>query len=149
MKTCRACGVEYPLENFHRHRSTRDGRTSYCKPCAIAKTAAWQKANPERARAASASSQMRTRNGMTQEEYDAMLAAQGGVCAICGRADLLPKNKRFDIDHCHGSGRVRGLLCRRCNVVLGYVSDDSEILRAAALYLEREPYQFVSRTDPR
>lgn len=50
--------------------------------------------------------------GLTIEDYDRMLAEQGGVCAICGNP---PKARRLDVDHDHRTGAVRGLLCHRCN----------------------------------
>jgi hypothetical protein len=53
--------------------------------------------------------------GLSLAEYDALLAAQGGGCAICGNP---PKTRRLDVDHDHKSGKVRGLLCHRCNRAL-------------------------------
>jgi hypothetical protein len=57
----------------------------------------------------------RSRTGLSVEEYDAMLKAQGGGCAICGNP---PKTRRLDVDHDHKTGKVRGLLCHRCNRAL-------------------------------
>lgn len=66
--------------------------------------------------------------------YEAMLIAQGGVCAICGNP---PKTRRLHVDHDHKTGRVRGLLCFTCNrFLLGYYATPAK-LRAAADYLER------------
>ena len=53
--------------------------------------------------------------GVTVEDYDRLLAAQGGGCAICGNP---PKTRRLDVDHDHRTGKVRGLLCHRCNRAL-------------------------------
>jgi len=64
-------------------------------------------------------------------DYDRMLAAQGGVCAICRRE---PPYKLF-IDHCHTTGRVRGLLCAPCNTGLGFLHDSQERALRAAAYL--------------
>jgi hypothetical protein len=69
--------------------------------------------------------------GITQAEYDALLARQGGACAICGRR---PKEKLY-VDHCHRTDRVRGLLCRDCNFALGQLRDDHRALVAALAYL--------------
>jgi hypothetical protein len=88
---------------------------------------AWRAANPEAERAAS----RRYRYGLTPEAFDALVNAQGGKCRICGRRDP------GCVDHCHTTGRVRGVLCLRCNAGLGHFRDDSRLLRAAAEYLAR------------
>lgn len=80
---------------------------------------------------------LRRTYNLTSEQWDQLNEAQGGVCAICGRA---PKNKPLNIDHDHKTGLVRGLLCWSCNHrVLGAVKDSIELLRAAADYLESPP----------
>jgi len=70
---------------------------------------------------------------MTVAEYERRLAAQGGGCAICGRA---PKTRRLDIDHSHATGEIRGLLSHRCNQGLQMFNDNPRLLRRAADYLE-------------
>lgn len=81
------------------------------------------------------------RYGMTFADYDRLLAAQGGKCAICGGADPRHRKnshvKRFCVDHDHATGKVRGLLCGPCNVGIGAMADDPARIRAAADYLER------------
>jgi phage-related minor tail protein len=72
--------------------------------------------------------------GISLEEYDAMLDRQGGVCAICKRKP--DEGKALFVDHCHVTGRVRGLLCGKCNSVLAFGNDDPDILRAAIAYLQ-------------
>jgi hypothetical protein len=72
------------------------------------------------------------RYGLTQADYDAMLARQGGVCAICRKKSDRP----LQIDHCHKTGMVRGLLCLNCNTALGRLHDDPDLMRAAIAYLE-------------
>ncbi|MER7596264.1 endonuclease VII domain-containing protein [Streptomyces hydrogenans] len=76
--------------------------------------------------------------GITEEEYVVMLEAQGHACAICGSKEWPGKDNRPHVDHCHSTGRVRGILCGRCNVALGLMDDDAGRLRTAAEYLERE-----------
>lgn len=75
--------------------------------------------------------------GMNDAIYAAMLASQGGRCAIC-RTDT-PSTRRdyFDIDHCHRTGKIRGLLCETCNRAIGLMKDDAQRLRDAADYVER------------
>lgn len=78
------------------------------------------------------------RVGATPEMYNAMYQAQGGLCAICktDKPDL-PKGDNFAVDHCHKTKRVRGLLCNRCNLVLGKAEDDPLLLEAMAAYLRK------------
>lgn len=75
--------------------------------------------------------------GLTIEQYDSMLARQDGSCAICKSTEPRMKNAgRLYVDHCHETGEVRGLLCFRCNTMLGNAGDSPEVLRLAAEYLE-------------
>lgn len=74
---------------------------------------------------------VKKRYGLTLEAAEALVVASGGLCAIC-RREAEP-----NIDHCHASGRVRGVLCRACNKGLGHFYDKPDLLRAAAAYLER------------
>ena len=76
--------------------------------------------------------------GITQAEFDALLAAQSGRCAICG-TDLHPG--KWAIDHDHETGRVRGILCRSCNIMLGLAMDDQSILAKAIKYLHEKELQ--------
>lgn len=76
---------------------------------------------------------LKRRFGLSLKDYDDMLLAQNGVCAICGGRD---KNRRLAVDHCHHTGRVRGLLCRDCNVSLGLMREDCSRLSAAISYLQ-------------
>jgi hypothetical protein len=73
---------------------------------------------------------------ITAEDYDALLAKQGGVCAICGGADPRTTHGFWHVDHCHTGGQVRGLLCSTCNTGLGSFYDQPDVLRRAADYLE-------------
>lgn len=78
--------------------------------------------------------QMKIRFGITVEQYDALEAKQGGLCAICRRP--CPSGRKLAVDHDHLTGRVRGLLCMNCNQGLGKFDDDPGLLRAAEVYLE-------------
>jgi len=73
--------------------------------------------------------------GLTPQQVDDMMIAQGGKCAICN--DVLGSTHHAQIDHCHATGVVRGLLCINCNWMLGKSRDNPVTLRAAADYLER------------
>lgn len=74
--------------------------------------------------------------GITLAEYDGMLSAQGGVCAVC-RGPQVTSRRFLDVDHCHVTGRVRALLCGTCNSALGAVRDDPALLEQLAAYLAR------------
>ena len=76
--------------------------------------------------------------GITLEEYNRMHDAQDGKCAICGEPETAKRNGKtrwLAVDHCHDSGRVRGLLCGTCNPMIGYAKDNIEILEKAIAYL--------------
>lgn len=81
--------------------------------------------------------QLRDKYGITEEQYDEMLAAQEGKCAICSTDKPTGKWKVFAIDHCHDTGKVRGLLCNECNRGMGLLRDAPELLIKAAEYLNK------------
>jgi hypothetical protein len=135
MKTCTRCGKPRPLADFHKRARSKDGRHPYCKTCNKANAAEWRRNNPERRKAISRRYHLDSTYGLSTAEYDAMLAAQGGGCAICHRPEPMGRG-RFHVDHCHETGRVRALLCDPCNRGIGLLRDNPEVLRAAAAYLE-------------
>lgn len=116
-RACRECGTTIPAE--------RHGSVIYCVDCKRAR--ALRRATNDALRAA---------YGITLDDYEDMLAGQGGGCAICKAVESGGKG-RFHVDHCHEGGQIRGLLCTRCNTGLGQFLDDPDRLRAAIAYLER------------
>jgi Recombination endonuclease VII len=125
MKRCPDCREWKPAEDFPRNRRSRDGRHAYCKPCHNARG----RETRERLYGGSRHYHIKRRYGIGADEVDALIAAQGGVCPICGRAD--PEH----VDHDHATGKVRGVLCFNCNGGLGQFRDDVNSLFAAAEYL--------------
>jgi hypothetical protein len=118
---CPDGGQVKALSHFGRNAGNSSGINSYCKPCHNARTRRSKElAGGERAYS------LRRRYGITAQDADAMLAAQGGLCAICGAA---PAGR---VDHDHETGAVRALLCFNCNGGLGQFRDDPAVLRAAA-----------------
>lgn len=95
---------------------------------------AWVEANPEKRRRTQMAFELR-KYGLTVEEYEALAAEQGGVCAICGSSVLPGREKRLSVDHNHKTGKFRGLLCGGCNRGLENFRDNPELLRKAAEYL--------------
>ncbi len=80
---------------------------------------------------------LKSRYGITRQQYDAMLQQCKGRCEVCKAPfSEITKDRPF-VDHCHKTGKVRGLICLRCNAALGHAGDDSKILRALARYVER------------
>jgi hypothetical protein len=114
-----------PLEMFGRNAGASSGTGTYCKPCHNARgRRSKELVGGER------TYHLRRRYGITAAEADAMLEAQGGLCAICGAAPAA------QVDHDHDTGAVRALLCFNCNGGLGQFRDDPGVLRAAADYVE-------------
>jgi hypothetical protein len=74
--------------------------------------------------------------GITLEDLDRMMKAQAGRCAICNEPIRIDQPRGINVDHCHSSLKVRGVLCRCCNHLLGHAKDDPRILRKAAQYLD-------------
>lgn len=96
--------------------------------------AKWRKNNPYKARLAAFKRHLRNTYKITLEDFDRMVTAQGGVCAICG---LNPNpDRRLSVDHDHTTGKIRALLCGLCNYGLGAFKDDTLRLDKAIRYLE-------------
>jgi hypothetical protein len=76
--------------------------------------------------------ELRNRYGITLEEWIHMVETVDGKCEICGGEDHLC------VDHCHETGKIRGVLCRRCNLVIGQLGDTVEHVRRAVKYLEKD-----------
>jgi Autographiviridae endonuclease VII len=79
---------------------------------------------------------LKRRYGISRADYVALLKRQGGVCAICGK----PSKKTLCVDHCHSTGRIRGLLCRKCNFGLGCYAEDQAAMIAALAYLGHDAF---------
>jgi len=145
LKLCRGCGEEKALSEFHVDRGRPMSR---CKVCRIAEVRAYQlsrrddpsfvedqrRRSRESARRHGRRHHLKQAHGLTLEDYDDLLAKQGGVCAICGEY----RGRRLAVDHDHTTGRVRGLLCDPCNQGIGFLDDDVSRLRAAIRYLTRK-----------
>lgn len=88
----------------------------------------WRELNDRRVR----NSRLKTQFGITLEQYEARLESQNNVCAICKSAS---DKIALAVDHCHSTGKIRGLLCANCNKILGHAKDNVVILREAINYL--------------
>ena len=77
---------------------------------------------------------LRDRYGITTEDYDLLLQEQSGVCKVCNKT--CSTGRRLSVDHDHKTGKIRGLLCRNCNVALGYLGDNPLLFERCVLYLD-------------
>ena len=145
-KLCPNCKEDLPTSSFNKS-NRRDGFQTYCRAChnkmqrekynsdPMAKIKRQIRAgrrkekNPE----ADKRAELKRLYGITLEDYVAMFVSQGEVCAIC--KEKCPTKKSLSVDHDHNTGRVRGLLCNRCNRALGMFKDNPILLKRAASYL--------------
>jgi hypothetical protein len=154
-KKCPRCQQVKSADNFFNLKG--DGGTrrlsSKCKPCYRAHSKIWRKANPDKVKAVARRSYLKImtnpeshskrlaarrklRTGLSAIEYERLKTEQAGRCAICFISEK-ELHRSLCADHCHITGKPRGLLCDKCNVVLGYFNDKPEALRAAADYLDK------------
>jgi len=141
-KICTRCGEDKPLDAYSPNRGGKLGRSSNCRKCMVERGRE-RRQNPRPPYEPMDPKELRRLAnlrpyGMTPQQYESRLAAQGGCCAICGSADNGDSRfETFYVDHSHESGAVRGILCRGCNAGLGQFKDSPDLLLAAAAYLIR------------
>lgn len=97
---------------------------------------AWQQANPEKKKAMQRKVRLK-KFGITIEEYDRMFIQQKGCCASC-ETHQDQCERTLAVDHCHATGKVRGLLCFNCNAALGLLKDNIDTICKLATYLQKE-----------
>lgn len=149
-KFCTRCEIEKELKEFYDSKYTKDKKENQCKKCRLDRSKnrkeeirerkrLWQikfkKENPDRAYNANRDNRYKRLYGISIFDYQNLLKQQNYKCAICGTDEI--KRKAFDVDHCHTTLQVRGLLCNTCNRAIGYFKDNSELLRKAINYLEK------------
>lgn len=152
MKICSTCKIEQDLSSFNKDMSRKDKLHSICKSCHskrnkarrldptfrekyLAQGKLFRLNYPDKYKASVRNSVLFAKYGIRQSDYEAMLAKQNGACAICCSTESRGYG-RFHVDHCHTTGKIRGLLCQGCNTSLGKFKDNIQHLRAAILYLE-------------
>ena len=144
-KICTKCGELKPLTDFCKDRAKGDGHQTYCRECnklhckkykdthktdCAKRRKNWRKTKP--GKKARRRWQLKRKYGLTLDEHRLMYILQNGRCKICGEHVDYDKIKT---DHCHRSGKVRGLLCNRCNFLLAAI-DDKMFFDNALRYLE-------------
>jgi hypothetical protein len=162
-KLCLKCNVLLPLDKFHKHSKTKDGFKTNCKKCRAEYETKYRKENTDKLLEREAIRRVRNAEtirvsskkymqkssskgkrlayrleneyGLTLTDYDAMFESQNGKCKIC-RIDQDQMVRRLCVDHCHSTGKIRGLLCDPCNRLLGQARDKIEVLESAINYLK-------------
>lgn len=137
MKTCTGCRDSKPPEAFWKNRNMSDGLQYYSKDCHRARTkdlrSNSQKNKEWRRR------WLERQYGLTERDYNQLLAEQGGVCAICQQPETDTNKygtvKMLAVDHDHETGVIRGLLCQECNTGIGSLKHDPALLLKAADYV--------------
>jgi hypothetical protein len=149
-KLCKTCRGVKPVDDFNRNSKSKDRLQYNCRVCSSRHLREWKLKNPERN--AERTRQWRRNNpirqkvaqwlwngiNMTASGYLALLQSQNNNCALCG----IPRTKLavdFAVDHDHKTGKVRGLLCQKCNRGLGHFQDSPDLLRKAVAYLGECP----------
>lgn len=147
-KICTHCKCDLPVTSFGIAKAYRDGRRSQCNKCrTILGRGRWKTERHRERRAARRVDNLveerrkdrerkRKQNyGLSAEDIDLLLAQQGGGCALCKTTKPGGRYDVFCVDHCHETGRVRGMLCHSCNVALGALGDNEAGLAAALAYV--------------
>lgn len=145
-KVCSKCRDTKPLDEFWKDSRYRGGYQHQCKSCKYkgneewrkrnreavnAKQRAYQRANPDVERR----SWVKKKYGMSWDDYQFFVELHGGCCEVCGRGEA-EEGRLLSVDHCHATGRNRGLLCGNCNRALGLLHDDVRRIRELADYME-------------
>ena len=162
MKACLVCGTTFPT-NFNQKFCSPLCQKTNAHTKKRATSRAWYEANADKAKTASkaryeankesisvTARTYREKNrealswakrlykyGITKEQYLTMYQQQNGLCAICLGPCRDSRNRSMAVDHCHVTGRIRGLLCSPCNTAIGMLQDSPVMLRRAADYLEK------------
>ena len=129
MKKCKQCGRIKPITEFQKDKTKKDGVRPECKSC----TSENRKKNYDFETRRKHELNRKYENG--HEEYKRLFEEQQGKCAICNS----PENGRYkslSVDHCHDTGKIRGLLCNNCNRGIGLLQDSCKVVGTALQYLK-------------
>ena len=135
-RDCRTCGETKNLyEDYYKIRKNKDGPSAWsyeCKVCCRSRVNKSYADDPRPTR----DRHLKRMYGITIDDYDRMLVEQNGVCATCGTDKPGGRWEMFACDHDHKTGKVRGLLCKSCNIALGEVGDNAQTLQSMIEYLQ-------------
>lgn len=151
MKECSRCKLTKELPDFKKDKRRLDGRSSFCKKCHVKQTTDYRKTvagylkykeyrteyvKSGKSKQVNKNALILKKYGLTRDGYLEMSNAQNNCCYICKikREDL---NYDLCVDHNHTTGKVRKLLCRPCNLVIGNCYENEKILNSAVEYLKK------------
>lgn len=152
MKKCSSCNNTFDNSYFYKDKSKKNGLSSSCKQCSNKRAEEYNKNNPNKRKEASKKyystlpkdhyrhADLKRKYGITVEQFTAQLELQDYKCAICGK-EHDPDKWSFAVDHCHVTGKVRGLLCLNCNNGIGKLKDSVDLLSKAIEYLINPPFK--------
>jgi len=138
MKKCKTCNQVKSFNSFYARRANSDGHQYICKECQSVRLAEKYRENPAHFR----ERQYKRLYGITYDDAFNLLKHQGGVCAVCASpVDFNVRTRSSKagmavVDHCHTTGKVRGILCHFCNIGIGHLKDDVTIVEKAFSYLK-------------
>lgn len=136
-KWCPGCKATVDVSLFAFSNKERGILSSYCKTHDATRRRKHYITNTDKA----IDRQYKYNYGIDGDVYIELFLKQQGKCAVCGRAEdrmHYSKVMRLAVDHCHKTGKIRGLLCRECNLALGHLEDNAERIRALLKYVEQE-----------
>lgn len=132
---CNKCLLDKPEKDFFK-RSNDGYIRKICRVCNKEKSKRWCQKNPEKLRQYA----LKRYYNLTPNDYNNLLEKQNHVCRICNQPELNPRKGQLSVDHCHKTNKVRGLLCDRCNNLLGRSNDSISLLINAINYLQSTGY---------
>lgn len=146
MRVCIKCLEEKEITNFPKSKF----KTKICLSCSqqIKREYAKEYNQTDKGKRVVLSKALKHRYGITLEEYEVLLESQNFKCKICGSKENT-QGWRLAVDHCHKTGRVRGLLCHNCNRALGLFKDNAENLKKAIWYVEERATTISSESTPK
>ena len=165
MKKCNTCTKVLSKEKFHKKAQNKDGYSNTCRRCTSEKGKIWRENDPNfsekhKLRGSKWYSEnkedkllknkewrenniskyreinLKSRFGINLDDYNNILISQNNCCAIC-KKHMNEFSYNLVVDHCHKSGKIRGLLCKKCNLGIGHLNDDIDILNNSILYLNK------------
>lgn len=149
VKVCTKCKLPKTLEGFRDRLDSLDKKQYWCRECERAGGRGRYVKREKRPAvdiqpkpydsAAAKRRMLKSRYGISYQEYESMYTRQAGKCAICTNTLPLGGYRGLYVDHCHSTNVIRGLLCPRCNSGIGSFEDSIEMLQKAIEYLK--PYQ--------